>query len=51
MTEADKVKVINTMVADTLEYYGEEGSDFMKGILVAISSVCDCEVDKNVKKG
>ena len=40
MTDTEKVKLINHVVADAREY-GGEGGDYWCGILDAIGSICD----------
>lgn len=42
MTDTEKVKLINHMVADAREY-GGVGTDYWAGILDAIGSICDFE--------
>lgn len=41
MRDADKVKVIEHITTDTLEYCEGEGQDFYRGIINAIASICD----------
>lgn len=44
MTDMDKVKLIEHVAVDVLEYSEGESSDFCRGILQAIASICDYEV-------
>jgi hypothetical protein len=41
MTDMDKVKLIEHVAVDALEYGEMESSDFYRGILQAIASICD----------
>ena len=41
MTYIDKVKLIEHVAVDVLEYSEGESSDFCRGILQAIASICD----------
>lgn len=41
MRDADKVKVIEHITVDALEYYEGESPDFYRGLINAIASICD----------
>lgn len=43
MTDTDKVKLINHIVADAMEFGDCGCSNYVNGILAAIGSVCDYE--------
>lgn len=41
MRDTDKVKLIEYVAVDVLEYSEGESSDFCRGIIQAIASICD----------
>ena len=41
MRDADKVKVIEHVCVDALEFGADESADFFKGVIQAVSSICD----------
>lgn len=41
MRDADKVKIIEHIAVDALEYCEGESADFYRGIINAIASICD----------
>lgn len=41
MRDADKVKVIENVCVDALEFGADESADFFKGVIQAIASICD----------
>ena len=48
MRDADKVKVIEHVCVDALEFGGDESADFFKGVIQAVASICDYqEIGKN----
>lgn len=47
MSNTDKVKTIEHIVVDALEYCVGESAEFYRGILNAVASVCDYEETDN----
>lgn len=47
MRDADKVKVIEHVCVDALEFGEGESSDFFRGVTQAIASICDYEERHN----
>lgn len=47
MTDTDKIKLINHIVADAMEFGDADCGAYMNGILTAIGSVCDYEEKDN----
>lgn len=47
MSDTDKVKIIEHIVVDVLEYCEGESAEFYRGILNAVSSVCDYKETDN----
>ena len=48
MRDADKVKVIEHVCVDALEFREDESADFFKGVIQAVASICDYqEINKN----
>lgn len=48
MRDADKVKVIEHVCVDALEFGADESADFFKGVIQAVASICDYqEINKN----
>jgi len=48
MRDADKVKVIEHVCVDALEFGADESADFFKGVIQAVASICDYqEIVKN----
>ena len=41
MRDADKVKVIENVCVDALEFGADESADFFKGVIQAVASICD----------
>ena len=41
MRDADKVKVIEHVCLDALEFGADESADFFKGVIQAVASICD----------
>ena len=41
MRDADKVKVIDHVCVDALEFGADENADFFKGVIQAVASICD----------
>ena len=41
MRDADKVKVIEHVCVDALEFGAGESADFFKGVIQAVASICD----------
>lgn len=41
MRDADKVKVIEHVCVDALEFGEDENADFFKGVIQAVASICD----------
>lgn len=41
MRDADKVKVIEHVCVDVLEFGADENADFFKGVIQAVASICD----------
>ena len=41
MRDADKVKIIEHIAVDVLQYCEGENADFYRGIVNAIDSICD----------
>lgn len=41
MRDADKLKIIEHITADALEYCDGESADFFKGVIQALASICD----------
>ena len=41
MRDADKVKVIEHVCVDALEFGSDESADFFKGVIQAVASICD----------
>ena len=41
MRDADKVKVIEHVCVDALEFVEDESADFFKGVIQAVASICD----------
>ena len=41
MRDADKVKVIEHVCVDALEFGADESADFFKGVNQAVASICD----------
>lgn len=39
--DADKVKVIEHVCVDALEFGEDESADFFKGVIQAVASICD----------
>lgn len=48
MRDADKVKVIEHVCVDALEFGADESADFFKVVIQAVASICDYqEINKN----
>ena len=47
MRDADKVKIIEHITADALEYCEGENADFYRGLINAIASICDYQEKNN----
>ena len=43
MRDADKVKVIEHVCVDALEFGEGESPDFFRGVIQAVASICDYE--------
>lgn len=43
MRDADKVKVIEYVCVDALEFGEGESPDFFRGVIQAVASICDCK--------
>jgi hypothetical protein len=41
MRDTDKVKVIEHVCVDALEFGADESADFFKGVIQAVASICD----------
>lgn len=41
MRDADKVKVIEHVCVDALEFGEDENADFFRGVIQAVASICD----------
>ena len=41
MRDADKVKVIEHVCVDALEFGADENADFCRGVIQAVASICD----------
>ena len=41
MRDADKVKVIEHVCVDALEFGENENADFFRGVIQAVASICD----------
>lgn len=41
MRDTDKVKLIEHVSADVMEYCEGESTEFYRGVITAISSICD----------
>lgn len=41
MRDADKVKIIEHVCVDALEFGADESADFFKGVIQAVASICD----------
>lgn len=41
MRDADKVKIIENVCVDALEFGADESADFFKGVIQAVASICD----------
>jgi hypothetical protein len=44
--DADKVKVIEHVCVDALEFGEDESADFYRGLINAIASICDYKEEK-----
>ena len=47
MRDADKVKIIEYITVDVLEYCEGESADFYRGLINAIASICDYKEKNN----
>lgn len=48
MRDADKVKVIEYVCVDVLEFGTDENADFFRGVIQAVASICDySEINKD----
>lgn len=47
MRDADKVKVIERVCMDALEFGEGESADFYRGLINAITSICDYKEKNN----
>lgn len=47
MRDADKVKVIEHVCVDALEYGEGESPDFFRGVIQAVASICDYKERNN----
>ena len=47
MTDTDKVKLINHVVVDVMEYCDGANASFLNGVINAVSSICDYEEKEN----
>lgn len=41
MRDADKVKLIEHVAVDALEFGADENADFFRGVIQAVASICD----------
>lgn len=47
MRDADKVKLVEHIAVDALEYCEGESAEFYRGIVTAIGSICDYKEKDN----
>lgn len=47
MSDTDKLKLIEHITVDALEYCEGESSEFYRGIMTAIGSICDYKENDN----
>lgn len=47
MRDADKVKVIEHVCVDALEFGEDENADFFRGVIQAVASICDYKERNN----